>query len=125
MQCAREYMSKNTYTSVLTVEQQKEKKIIQQRINNGEILITYTDKDSRIAVCTPEQYKEAANVHISKDTEIEWSEVNSTITLFNRTAKSLQRIFMIGNSLSNSQQDRIIKAITTRDSKPPPVSFMW
>ena len=50
-------------------------------------------------MCTPEQNKEAANVHISKDTEIEWSEVNSTITLFNRTAKTLQKIFMIGNLL--------------------------
>ena len=42
----REYNSSNTLTSVLTEAENRGKASIKKRIYNGEILLTFTDKDS-------------------------------------------------------------------------------
>ena len=47
-------------------------------------------------------YRETAQVHISKDTEVGWSEVNPMIVTMNRTAKQLVQMFNNGISKEHS-----------------------
>ena len=48
----REYTRKNPATYVLTDAEIRGKVSI-KKIDNGEILLTFTDKDSKVVVCTP------------------------------------------------------------------------
>ena len=75
-------------------------------------------------MCSPDQYIEAAQVHLSKDEKVDWELVEPTITLMNRTARSLVKILKIGQSNSRGR-DRIVKAAITKDTSPPSVSFIW
>lgn len=67
-----------------------------KRVNDGEIVITFTDKNGRVVVFSPEIYKDAAMKHIAKDEQIEWSEVDRIRVLMNRTSKQLVKMFEIG-----------------------------
>ena len=87
----------------------------QTRSKNGEILITFTDKDGRIVICPPNLYKEAANVHLQKDEKVSWDLLKKTEVLMNRTAIQVAKIFQIGQNGSKSQRDRIGKACQTKD----------
>ena len=89
-----------------------------------EIVIYFMDKDSRVVISTPETYKKAAMVHIAKDEEVEWSEVERITTLMNRTSKQIVKMFDVGGEGSDSQKGRIVKGITCKDTDPPPVSFL-
>ena len=71
-------------------------KSIRKRVNDGEIVITFTDKNGRVVVCSPEIYKDADVKHIAKDEQIEWSEVDRIRVLMNRTSKQLVKMFEIG-----------------------------
>ena len=98
---------------------------MKERVRRGEILLTFTDKDSRVVVCQPESCSEAAKVHLEKDVPVTWDKVPETITLMNRTARSVVKMFRIGEEGSESQRDRITKAVITPDTSPPAVSFLW
>ena len=91
----------------------------------GEILITFTDKDGRVVVCPPATYIEAAQVLISKDEEVSWEQLKPTENLMNRTVKCIVKMFNIGEEGSRSQQDKINKAVVTKDTPAPNVSFLW
>ena len=56
------------------------------------MIVSYTDKDSRVIVTKPSTYIAAAEVHLSKDRKIDWSEVEPTNKLMNRTARALARM---------------------------------
>ena len=88
-------------------------------------MITYTDKDSRVVICTPTHYITAAEVHLSKDEKVEWELVKPTVERMNRIAKNTIKIFNIGQDGSRGQKDRIWKAGICQDTSPPNVSFLW
>ena len=50
-----EYMSKTVEDSVLNPDEQLGKVSLAKRVNNGEIIITFTDKDGRVVVCKPSE----------------------------------------------------------------------
>ena len=111
-----EHMKKTEQETVLTDVQEKGRRRLAKRVKDGQILITYTDKDARTVICTPDDYKQAARVHTSKDMEVEWSILEPTITRMNRTAKAVVRMFRVGQGGSQSQRDRINKAVITQDT---------
>ena len=121
----REYNSSNTLTSVLTEAENRGKASIKKRIDNGEILLTFTDKDSRVVICTPEQYITAAEVHLEKDEKVPWTVVKPTVTLMNRVSRTVTRVFRIGQGGTSGQRDRVNKASLIQDTSPPNVSFLW
>ena len=78
-----------------------------------------------MVICHPESYSEAAKVHLDKYIPVSWEEVPKTITLLNQTSRSVVKMFKIGEEGSDSQKDRITKAVITPDTSPPAVSFLW
>ena len=51
----------------LTQKEKNGMKSLKKRIKDGEIVVTSTDKSSRFAVITKEQYLESGYTHTSKD----------------------------------------------------------
>ena len=58
-ECLTRYYNTNS-NAQLTPGEAKGKKSIMKRIKDKEIMITYTDKDSRIVISTSKTYKKAA-----------------------------------------------------------------
>ena len=48
---------------------------LEKKVQKGEIVITSTDKSSRFALLTKEQYLSSGNVHTDKDEKISWDRV--------------------------------------------------
>ena len=80
----------------MTKDEELGRESIRKRISQGEVLLTFTDKDSRMVLCPPEVYKEAAKVHTSKDEVVSWDTLAPTVQTMNRTAKALVKMFRIG-----------------------------
>ena len=51
-------------------------KSLMKRVSDGELILTTTDKSSRMAVLTKEEYMRSGEVHTSKDTEISWKDIS-------------------------------------------------
>ena len=81
--CIANYLSQSVETTILTVEQQLGKESITKRVMQGELLVTFTDKDGRAVLCHPSLYKKAAEVHTSKDDKVEWSQLKPTEVYMN------------------------------------------
>ena len=45
--------------------------------------------------------------------------------MFNTITRHMVKMFKIGESNSKSNQDRINKAVTLKDTNPPPLSILW
>ena len=56
---------------------------LKDRMKEGELVVTQTDKSSRFAVLTQQQYLESGKVHTKKDKEISWKEVRYIQTQIN------------------------------------------
>ena len=62
--CIKDYYQSVREEPILSESEERGRKSIQNRVKNGEIVISFTDKDTRIVICTPEIYREAAMIHI-------------------------------------------------------------
>ena len=58
-------------------------KSLEERIKQGELMVTSTDKSSRFAVLTQEQYLKSGLVHTQKDKEISWRNIQYIKTQLN------------------------------------------
>ena len=88
-------------------------------------MISFTDKVSNTVVCKLSDYKRAAQVHIDKEIVVTTDIISPTITLMNRLSVMLVKMFRVGEESSDSNRSRIIKAVTLKDTIPPPISFLW
>ena len=111
--------------SVLTEEETKGRDSIAKRVKAKEILLSYTDKDGRVVISTPEVYIQAAEVHLNKDEKVSWEVLKPTELTMNRTAVMLEKMFKIGSNGTNGQRDRIRKAVIGRDQGAPTVKYLW
>ena len=48
---------------------------LKKRVKSGEIVISQTDKSSRFAILTKQQYIESGTVHTSKDHKVDWNTI--------------------------------------------------
>ena len=64
-------------TGVINLEKKEAQalKELKKKVQNGEIVITQTDKSSRFAILSSEQYLKAGAVHTSKDQAVDWKHV--------------------------------------------------
>ena len=85
--CIKDYYMTIDDNSELTKDEQIGKKRLSKRVKDNQIMITFTDKDSRVVVCSPDDYNRAAHVHIVKDVEVDHNVIEPTITLMNRISK--------------------------------------
>ena len=93
------------------------------RIKKTEIVIFPTDKSGKLAVSTPDIYKEAAKIHLDKDLEITWDKLKPTETLINRHVLQLAKAFRLGST--HNQEDRMKKALRAVDTPPPTTYLLW
>ena len=93
----------------LTNSEAKGFKSLCKRVSDGELVITTTDKSSRMAVVTKEQYIRAGNVHTQKDEEISWKDIKYMQNQINAHIWWATRI--LGNS-ENTDPDRMGRNIT-------------
>ena len=73
--CVDKYLRNNNHHSVLTSEESDGRASIEKRVKNGEILVTYTDKDGRTVVCPPELYTKfdhITSLNMSSTQKIFW-----------------------------------------------------
>ena len=91
----------------------------------GEIIISFTKKDSKVVICTLQDYNTVAKVHISRDVVVIKDSIEPTITLRNRLSKQLVQMFRIGYNGSSGLRSCVVKAPTLKDTVPPPISFLW
>ena len=92
-------------------------------MKQGDIVVFPTDKSGKLAISTPEVYKEAAKTHVEKDTKVPWNTLKATETLVNRHVLQLAKAFRMGST--HAQEDRITKALRAVDVAPPVVYFLW
>ena len=111
-------------SSNMTELQLEGKAHLQQRVKDGEIIITTTDKSGKFAVVEPQEYKKAASVHL-KDKEIEWPEVGEVEKLLNRHAMQIVKSLKMGTIHgTNGQVDRIRQAYSSVGARPGPIFFL-
>ena len=67
--------------SNLTLAEQRGMKSLQERVKQGEIVVTETDKSRRFCVLTRSQYNEAGMKHTSKDEKISTLVVNGAMEI--------------------------------------------
>ena len=90
-------------TSFLSHSEQEGRQSIANRVKSGELIITFTEKDFKVVVCKQEVYVEAVKVLLDKDEKVEWSVLQPTKKLTNRTLTKLASIFSIGEAGTSSQ----------------------
>ena len=58
-------------------------------------IIFYFDcyKDSKVVICSPDDYVRAAQVHIDKDEIVDHTVIEPIISMMNRTSKLLVKMF--------------------------------
>ena len=76
-------------------------------------------------ICLLESYTKGAQVHLSKDEEESWDKVLEVMNLMNRIARSLVKMFILGDNNSDSQKERITKSVITKDTSPSILSYLW
>ena len=82
--------------SILSERERQGQKLLERRVKNNAVVISYTDKDGKIVVCPPALYIKAANAHLQKDEQVDWTELKSIELLMNRTAIMLEKMFAVG-----------------------------
>ena len=93
----------------LTEQEKKGLKSLQKRVKLGELVIVQTDKSSRFAVMTMEEYEEAGRKHTEKDTEVGLEFVLSNETQINGHMSMILKTFMVGKEWGHEDRTRAIK----------------
>ena len=94
--CITEYYKNSSDQPYLTEYEEKGRLSLCKRIKEGEILITYTCKDSRVVICNPKTYQKAASVHLENDEAVSWNTVGPSITFMNSLSRQLVKILKAG-----------------------------
>ena len=96
---------------------------LKQRRNDGEIVITTTDKSGKLAVVETELYKSAVQVHL-KDPCITPDEMREKETLLNRHALQIVKALKMGTyhgGTEEKQEDRMNGAFMSVGGRPGPL----
>ena len=90
----------------LSVEEVKALKSLKDKVKEGEIVVCPTDKSSRFAVLTKQQYLESGKTHTNKDKEVGWKEVRYMQTQINGHVWWISHILGYGNKIDPSRMLR-------------------
>ena len=99
----------------------KAMKSLKDKIKEGEIIITQTDKSSRFAVLTKDQYLQSGHVHTKKDKKITWKEVNYLQSQVNSHVWWLAQI--VGYA-RDTDQGRMLKNLLNHSLEVPEMSLL-
>ena len=90
------YLEMRQRDSSLTPSEQEGLKSLLARIKAKEIIIYPTDKSGKLAVTTFENYHKQGQVHVRKDKEVNWGEVNEIQNRLKSHMRALNLIFNTG-----------------------------
>ena len=88
----------------------------QEKIKEGSIVISQTDKSSRFAVLCKKQYLESGRVHTMKDKKISWREVSYIQAQVNSHVWWLTHILKYGN---DTDPKRVLKSLQNHSLEVP------
>ena len=110
----------------MTKDQMDGKRSLTKREDQGEIVITTTDKSGKFCVVETALYKEAALVHIKDEEVINVEQVGEIETTMNRHAMQIVKAMKMGtvHGGENGEEDRIRKAFRSSGGRPGPVQFL-
>ena len=94
---------------------------LKERIKNGEIMVCQTDKSSRFAVLTKEQYLRSGRTHTEKDQEISWKEVKYMQGQINAHVWWLTHIF---GYATKTDQSRMMKNLQNHSPEVPAMALL-
>ena len=95
----------------LTKEEKEGLKSLKQRVKDGSIVICSTDKSSRFAVMSLEEYEEAGRKHTDKDQEIDMDVVKAIEHQLNGHMSMILKIFNVGANWGHEDRVRATKII--------------
>ena len=96
---------------------------LQKRVKSGEVIIRTTDKSKKICVCSYESYVRQGQVHIKDDREVGEEEIKVIQNKVNTTARTIVKIFRVGESGRGKNQERTLDAYSTTSCIIPPLSI--
>ena len=110
-------------TNLTKSEELGKLKLVKKK-KKGDIVMYPNDKSGKIVVCLQETYQRAAQVHLQKDKEVDWSELKQVETRVNRHTKALAKIIKLGEQ-HEGQGQRMIGATKSVDSPAPALYLLW
>ena len=96
----------------LTKQERRGLKSLEKRKKDGEIIITMTDKSSKLCIMKREDYLRLGEDHVSKDLEVDRREVQRREKLLNQHSISWCKIWRTGEG--HDHTDRVRAAKITR-----------
>ena len=96
-------------------------KSLKNRIKQGEVVVTMTDKSGRMAVVTRDQYFKSGEAHTKKDKQLAWNEVKYIQNQLNNHTWWLSSI--LGNS-KGTDQSRMFKNIHDNSAQLPEMHLL-
>ena len=93
----------------LTLQEAKGLKSLQKRVKNGELVVAQTDKSSRFAVMTLDEYEAAGMKHTANDEEVDRHFVLKNETQINGHMSMLLKTFMVGKEWGHEDRTRATK----------------
>ena len=95
----------------LSMEEARGLESLKKRVADGSLIICQTDKSSRFAVMSLEEYEEAGKKHTEKDQEVDMDIVKAIEHQLNGHMSMLLKIFMVGANWGHEDRVRATKII--------------
>ena len=105
----------------LTEAERRGFNILNKRIENEEVVVTPTDKSSRFAILTHDQYLQAGDVHTRKDTPISWEEVRY---IKNQVNSHMWWYCKMWSYCKNTDPERMLNNVTVSGIDLPEMSLL-
>ena len=80
--------------------------MLQKRVKSGEIVVCIADKGKQLTACSIESYKRQGMVHVGSDHEVGWAEIRAAQVRLTANARSLAKIFRLGEALGDRNAKR-------------------
>ena len=90
-------------------EESKGLKSLKKRVAEGSIVVCQTDKSSRFAIMSIEEYEEAGRKHTDKDTEVSLNFMQENQRRINGHISMLLKTFMVGAQWGHEARHRATK----------------
>ena len=90
----------------LTKEEAAGLKSLKKRMSEGSLVVVQTDKSSRFAIMSLEEYEEAGRKHTSNDQEVDLEFVKQNETNINGHMSMLMKIFVVGAAWGHEDRTR-------------------
>ena len=120
--CQRKKMRKNRKIENLPFKEINAMKSLKKKISAGELIISQTDKSSRFAVLTVDQYLKSGAIHTCKDERIDWKRIKYLQGQVN------SHVWWISNIMGNAHQtdpDRMHKNVQPSTMEVPNMVLLF